>query len=103
MFFYSFIEELGGRSKVFASMVFRWMLFLPPMDVFLVCLVLWQSATSVKHRAQHMSLLFFLFCLVRMAVGQHPKWSVLSDVIGCVLCRFWIAQCAGIQMVLNYG
>lgn len=86
---------------MFSSMVFRWMLFLPPMDVFLVCLVLWQSAMSVKYRAQHMSL--FFFCLVGMAVGQHPKWSVLSDVIGCVMCRFWITQCAGIQRILSYG
>lgn len=73
--------------KVFASMVFRWMVLFPPMDVFLVGLVL-----CVKHGAHFLFL--FYFCLVRLAVGQHPKWLVLSDVIDSVMCRFWIIQYA---------
>ena len=82
-------------------MVFRWMFFSPPMDVFLLCLALWLSSICAKYGVQHMSL--FYFCLVRMTVGQHPRWSVLSDVIDCVICRFWITQYAGVQRGLSYG
>ena len=55
------------------------------MDVFSVCECLWQR---VKRGSYYFFMLMF-FCLLDMAVGQHPNWFILSDDVDCMVCMFW--------------
>lgn len=68
------------------------------------CLVGFFGSVAECHMCQILGTpqVCILFLFVK-AVGQHSKWSVLRDVIDCVMCTFWITQCAGVQRGLSYG